>query len=134
MFIRSSPFKKEAHFYQNIMTIPFADPTSDTDLVLKESLKGLNMIYRHNILYVKCGIILSDLIDKKSSQRKLCFVNEKKDDDLTFIIAKINNRFDSNTLRLATQPLSPSWGMKQLRKSRSYTTSWKELLVVNLIS
>ena len=134
VFIRSSPFKKEVYFYQNIITIPFADPTSDTELILKAGLKGLNVIYRRDILYVKCGIILSDLIDKESSQRKLCFVNEKKDNNLTFIIDKINNRFDSNTLRLATQPLSPSWGMKQLKKSRSYTTSWKELLVANLIS
>jgi DNA polymerase V len=134
VFIRSSPFEKEAHFYQNIVTVSFADPISNTYLILKAALKGLKSIYRHDILYVKCGIILSDLIDEKSSQGKLCFVNVRKDNNLTFIIDKINNRFDRNTLRLATQPLSPSWGMRQLKKSPSYTTSWKELLVVNLIS
>ncbi|MDG2252098.1 MAG: Y-family DNA polymerase [Methylophilaceae bacterium] len=131
VFIRSSPFKKEVHFYQNIITIPFSDPTNNTKWILKEGLKGLSVIYRRDILYVKCGIILSDLIDEKSSQRKFYFVNTKKDNNLTFIIDKINKRFDSNTLRLATQPLSPLWSMKQLKKSRSYTTSWKELLVAN---
>ena len=134
VFIGSSPFKKETHFYQNIITIPFADPTSNTKLILKKGLEGLNVIYRRNILYVKCGVILSDLIDGESSQRKFCFVDTKKDDNLIFVIDKINNRFDSKTLRLATQPLTPSWGMRQLKKSPSYTTSWKELLVVNLIS
>ena len=94
-------------------------------------MKGLNIIYRNNILYVKCGIILSDLIDEKNSQRNLIFEDIKKDNNLIFIIDKINNRFNSDTLRLATQPLSPTWGMRQLKKSPSYTTSWKELLVVN---
>jgi DNA polymerase V len=131
VFIRSSPFRKETHFYQNIITIPFTSPTSNTELILKESLKGLNIIYRNNILYVKCGIILSDLIDEKNSQRNLIFEDIKKDNNLIFIIDKINNRFNSDTLRLATQPLSPTWGMRQLKKSPSYTTSWKELLVVN---
>ena len=131
IFIRSSPFRKETHFYQNIITIPFTGPTSNTELILKESLKGLNIIYKHNILYVKCGIILSDLIDEKNSQRNLFFEDTKKDNNLIFIIDKINNRFNSDTLRLATQPLSPKWGMRQMKKSPSYTTSWKELLVVN---
>ena len=131
VFIRSSPFRKETHFYQNIITIPFTGPTSNTELILKESLKGLNIIYKHNILYVKCGIILSDLIDEKNSQINLFFEDTKKDNNLIFIIDKINNRFNSDTLRLATQPLSPTWGMRQLKKSPSYTTSWKELLVVN---
>jgi len=131
IFIRSSPFRKETHFYQNIITIPFTGPTSNTELILKESLKGLNIIYKHNILYVKCGIILSDLIDEKNSQRNLFFEDTKKDNNLIFIIDKINNRFNSDTLRLATQPLSPKWGMRQMKKSPSYTTSWNELLVVN---
>jgi len=131
IFIRSSPFRKETHFYQNIITIPFTGPTSNTELILKESLKGLNIIYKHNILYVKCGIILSDLIDEKNSQRNLFLGDTKKDNNLIFIIDKINNRFNSDTLRLATQPLSPKWGMRQMKKSPSYTTSWNELLVVN---
>ena len=46
---------------------------------------------KHNILYVKCGIILSDLIDEKNSQRNLFSEDTKKDNNLIFIIDKINN-------------------------------------------
>ena len=131
MFIRSSPFKKEIFFYQNIIAIPLPDPTSNTGLILKEALKGLSVIYKRDILYIKCGIILSDLIDSKSIQSKFFVVDEKRDNNLTFVIDKINNKFNKDTLRLATQPLSPSWRMRQMKKSPSYTTSWKELLVAN---
>ena len=131
VFVGSSPFRKETYFYQNIITIPFADPTSNTKLILKKGLEALSVIYKRDISYIKCGVILSDLMDGESSQRIFSFVDVKKDANLIFVIDKINNRFDSNTLRLATQPLSPSWGMRQMRKSYSYTTSWKELLVVN---
>ena len=131
VFVGSSPFRKETCFYQNIITIPFVDPTSNTKLILKKALEALSVIYKRDISYIKCGVILSDLMDEESSQRIFPFVGVKKDANLIFVIDKINNRFDSNTLRLGTQPLSPSWGMRQMRKSYSYTTSWKELLVVN---
>ena len=131
VFIRSSPFKKENFFYQNIITIPLPDPTSNTELILKEALKGLNVIYKRNILYIKCGIVLSDLTDKKSSQKNFVVVDAKRNSNLILVIDKINNKFNSNTLRLATQPLSPSWRTRQMKKSPSYTTSWKELLVAN---
>ena len=68
---------------------------------------------------------------RKIAKEIFFFEDTKKDNNLIFIIDKINNRFNSDTLRLATQPLSPKWGMRQMKKSPSYTTSWNELLVVN---
>jgi hypothetical protein len=43
----------------------------------------------------------------------------------------INNKFDKHSLRLGTQPLKPTWGMRQSNKSQSYTTSWDDLLHVD---
>jgi hypothetical protein len=45
------------------------------------------------------------------------------------IVDKINNKFNKKSIRLGTEPLNPEWQMRQLNKSRSFTTSWDELLV-----
>jgi len=111
--------------------VGLANPTSNTGLILKGSLEGLRSIYKNNIAYVKCGVILSGLINSENSQDNLWPVDDKRKGDLVFVMDKINNRFNGSTLRLGTQPLYPTWGARQLKKSPSYTTSWKELLVVS---
>jgi DNA polymerase V len=131
VFISSSPFIRDSNYYHNLTTVGLANPTSNTGLILKGSLEGLRSIYKNNIAYVKCGVILSGLINSENSQDNLWPVDDKRKGDLVFVMDKINNRFNGSTLRLGTQPLYPTWGARQLKKSPSYTTSWKELLVVS---
>ena len=47
------------------------------------------------------------------------------------MVDQINDRFNKNSLRIATQPIHPIWGMKQSLKSRSFTTAWDQLLVAD---
>ena len=131
VFISSSPFIRDSNYYHNLTTVGLANPTSNTGLILKGSLEGLRSIYKNNIAYVKCGVILSGLINSENSQDNLWPVDDKRKGDLVFVMDKINNRFNGSTLRLGTQPLYPTWGAKKKKKSPSYTTSWKELLVVS---
>ena len=131
VFISSSPFQKKPYFYQNIITLKLPYPTSDTNLILSIALEGAQSIYKSNIKYVKCGIILSGLVDKHSRQDYLWPVETLQRSRLTQVIDTINFKFDKQSIRIATQPINPIWKMKQSRKSQSFTTSWNELLVVN---
>jgi DNA polymerase V len=131
VFISSSPFQKKPYFYQNIITLKLPYPMSDTNLILSIALEGAQSIYKSNIKYVKCGIILSGLSDKHRSQDYLWPIEAIERSRLTQVIDTINSKFDKQSIRLATQPINPIWKMKQSRKSQSFTTSWKELLVVN---
>jgi len=130
VFISSSPFQKK-YYYQNNITLKLPYPTNDTNLILSIALEGAQSIYKANIKYVKCGIILSGLADKYSSQDYLWPIENVERSRLTQVIDAINFKFDKQSIRLATQPINPIWKMKQSRKSQSFTTSWKELLVVN---
>ena len=130
VFISSSPFQKK-YCYQNNITLKLPYPTNDTNLILSIALEGAQSIYKANIKYVKCGIILSGLVDKHSSQDYLWPIENVERSRLTQVIDAINFKFDKQSIRLATQPINPIWKMKQSRKSQSFTTSWKELLVVN---
>ena len=131
VFIGSSPFQNKSNYYRNNITLKLSYPTNDTNLILSIALKALKLIYKPNINYMKCGIILSGLIDKSRTQDYLWPIKIIEQSRLTQTIDNINIKFEKNSLRFATQPIDPMWRMKQSRKSQSFTTSWEELLIVN---
>ena len=131
VFISSSPFKEKSHFYQNNVRLKLPYPTSDLKLILSMALQGIKIIYKADIEYAKCGVMLSGLIDSSQVQEHLWPTKNIKQSQLTQVIDDINFKFDKHSLRVATQPINPLWGMRQSKKSQSFTTSWDELLLVN---
>ena len=130
VFISSSPFQKE-YYYQNNITLKLPYPTNDTNLILSIALEGTKSIYKNNIKYVKCGVTLSGLMDENRTQDYLWPIKTVESSRLTQVIDAINVKFDKQSIRLATEPTNPIWKMNQSRKSKSFTTSWKELVVAN---
>jgi DNA polymerase V len=43
----------------------------------------------------------------------------------------LNKKMGDNTVRFGAQGLQQEWRMRRERKSPAYTTSWKEIPVVN---
>lgn len=124
LFIRSSPHKD--NYYANAIRIPLAFPTNHHNLILPLALEGLRAIFKPNIRYIKCGVLLSGLISESIQQKNLWL---NFDNSSMEVVDKINSKFNKKSVRLGTEPLNPEWQMRQLNKSRSFTTSWDELLV-----
>jgi len=124
LFIRSSPHKD--NYYANAIRIPLAFPTNHHNLILPLALEGLRAIFKPNIQYIKCGVLLSGLISESIQQKNLWL---NFDNSSMEVVDKINSKFNKKSVRLGTEPLNPEWQMKQSNKSRSFTTSWDELLV-----
>ena len=124
LFIRSSPHKD--NYYTNAIRIPLAFPTNHHNLILPLALEGLRAIFKPNIQYIKCGVLLSGLISESIQQKNLWL---NFDNSSMEVVDKINNKFNKKSVRLGTEPLNPEWQMKQSNKSRSFTTSWDELLI-----
>lgn len=131
VFIKSSPFNSDEIFYSNSKTITLKPFTNNSALILKSALIILPSIYKPGIKYSKCGVILSDLVPLNIVQGELLTQFSDKNDSLIHMMDIINDRFDKNSLRIATHPTRPRWGMKQSLKSRSFTTAWDQLLIVN---
>ena len=124
LFIRSSPHKD--NYYANAIRIPLAFPTNHHNLILPLALEGLRAIFKPNIQYIKCGVLLSGLISESIQQKNLWL---NFDNSSMEVVDKINSKFNKKSVRLGTEPLNPEWQMKQSNKSRSFTTSWNELLI-----
>ena len=86
--------------------------------------------------YKKAGIVFYDLGPDDSVQLNLFDNNavlDPKKQKIMEISDKINQRYGQNTLKIASQGLQQNsiWTPKTSMKSRSFTTSWSELLEVN---
>ena len=130
IFVTTNPFNKKDTNYSASISLAIEPPTRQTMLIIKVALRGLSKIYKENITYSKCGVILSNLMDVEKSQNILSFLNKRQNNVLTFVMDEINSKFEKDSIRIGTQPRNPSWKMKQLHKSQSYTTSWDDLLCV----
>lgn len=70
VFIHTSPFCPPLHYCSGIL-VPLRRPTSDSPLLIKAALMGLQRIYRSGYDYIKVGVMLMDLQDGDVEPRQL---------------------------------------------------------------
>jgi len=131
VYIRTSPFKQDMPQYSNGMTIPLAQPSDDTRILVQTALWGLRQIYRPNYAYAKAGVMLSELVDTHRIQHDLFSASTKsKSDALMMMLDRINQKLGRESIKLASEGFLRPWKMKQANKSKGYTTDWDGTLCV----
>ncbi|MES2206748.1 MAG: Y-family DNA polymerase [Pseudomonadota bacterium] len=130
VFIQSSPHKP--NYYSKGMTIPLCNASDDTIKLIHTVLMGLNIIYKPGVAYIKAGVMLMGISQKKNSQYGLFEEDTSRRDAVMNVIDQINQQYGKNTIGVGTVGLlnGRSWSMKRGSKSPSYTTSWDALPLV----
>lgn len=128
VFVTTSRFIENSYF--NSCTAEFPVATNDTVELIRCDCRCIERLYRRNYAFKKCGIILNGLISEKQVQTNLFDkVDRAKSRRLMQAVDTINARLKSQ-LRWAAEGLIQPWLVKFNRRSKSYTTSWAELLEV----
>jgi DNA polymerase V len=130
-FFHSNPFSKSFPFFQVYHSIKLPIATSDTRKFNEPVQKMLAKLFRPNIRYHKCGIMLqgiteasrlqSDLFNKPDSEKAITLMNT---------LDGINHRFGRETLKLGSSGINPEWKAQAKMKSAHFTTDWGDLLKV----
>ena len=132
VFIHTSPFRPEPQ-YSRSATVPLRRPTSDTPLLVKAALAGLQAIYKPGFNYAKAGVMLLDLQDGSVEQHELDLeADPEQSSALMGTLDKLNDRFGRNTVLLASAGLegnSRTWSMRRNLLTPQYTTRWDDLPV-----
>ena len=133
VFITTSPFKPDAPFYSNAMTLALPSPTQDTRVLVNAALWGLKQIYRPNYQYVKAGVMLSELVPMEGVQTDLFsqVAASPKSNALMTAMDSINKKMGKEAIKLASEGFARPWKMKQGNKSPSYTSNWDEIVEVS---
>ena len=92
----------------------------------------MEQIYRTGCTYGRAGVVLYGLCSEESIQKNLFYpeVPEGNERKIMETMDKINRRWGSGSLRVASAGTDGGWYTKQERLSPRYTTRWEELGVV----
>lgn len=93
--------------------------------------KALRAIFRKGEAYRKAGVILGHIIPRCHIQTGLFDkVDREKHRRLMQVVDTVNRQFGDNTLHLGVERNIPVWQARQDFLSPCYTTSFKDLLIV----
>ena len=129
VFVLTNYFNRKEKQYSNSIKLQLPYPTNDSVKIVKRSLEGIRKIYRKGYRYKKAGIILYGLT-KANKTRGLLDNDRKNSDAIMSTLDRINHRYGSSTIRLASEGITKSWRMKREKVSPCYTTRFDELVKV----
>nr|WP_246404032.1 Y-family DNA polymerase [Halomonas stenophila] len=129
VFMHTSPFEPNFHSSSTMAQLPY--PTDDTREIVCLARAAATNLYRTGHAYIKAGVGLIELFDKKYHQYDLLQPGQsEKADKLMVMVDEINKKQGKGTIFLAAQGISKPWYMRQNFKSPEYTTRWSDFPVV----
>lgn len=129
--IRTGMFNpQEAHHAQGaLVELPY--PTCDTLLMTRLATDAVSRIFRPGFRYSKAELLLMDLRQPGEFSEDLFALKQPAAcDRLMQVMDDINHRWGRETMRTASVPFAPDWGMKREMMSQSYTTRLDQLWTV----
>lgn len=130
VFIKTNKYNVYSPQYFNSISIAI-EPSFYTPDIVKAALKGLHRVYKPGIAYKKAGVILLGIQKNESIYQDIFDIYKsdilRKKDKIMEAFDKINSKWGSNTIFLASRGIKQSWRMKSFNKSPRYNTNWLEL-------
>ena len=127
VFLETNRFREDLPQYRNHILINMPVATNSSIEIVNYMSEGLEKIFRKGFHYKKVGIMLMDIVSEDAVQGYLWDkVDRVKHKRLMEIIDTTNNRYGSNSLKLAVLGDSEQWKIKQKRLSPCYTTRMKD--------
>ena len=131
-FIHTNPFKEGSPQYYGVGSENFISGTSDTFRLIKGSHQILDKIYKPGHEYKKAGVLLNHLVPRHENQMDLFTEHGEDNEKLTQVVDLINKKYGSLTIKSAACGLNQNWRTIANYRSQKYTTSWQDLLRINL--
>jgi DNA polymerase V len=132
VFIKTNRYAEADQLYSQTATVTLKVPTDDSMALARAAIEALRQIYKPGYAYQKAGVCLMDLSSVNERQLSLFQspTASAKSEKLMKLMDATNSSMGRGTLYLAAEGQNHSWQIKCNYKSPEYTTSWKELAVV----
>jgi DNA polymerase V len=132
VFIHTNFHRIDQAQYSNSAATMFPQPTDHTPTMIKSAHQLLTQLYKPGYKYKKAGIILAKLMPKHQIQLDLFkeYTVNPRNDRIMQTLDKVNAKHGRNTLSLAALGITKPWKMRQLKKSKRFTTNWNEVITI----
>ncbi|QVN05635.1 translesion error-prone DNA polymerase V subunit UmuC [Pseudomonas rhodesiae] len=130
--IRTGMFNPEEAKYANGVVVDMPYPTDDVRLLTQAAVSALERIFRPGFKYSKAEVMLLNLCQPGEYTDDLFATSQPAEATRVMrVLDQINGRWGRGTLRSASVPVDPDWGMRREMMSRSYTTRLDQLWSVD---
>lgn len=133
VFVQSNPFDQHVPYYGKSMSIDLDEPTDSVTMLVRTALQLLESVYKQEVIYKKCGVILTDMLDKQNYIPALFADHERiqNNENLMQAYEQIQKRFGKTKLAVGSCYLPErKWSGKQESLSRNYF-SWDGMLKID---
>jgi DNA polymerase V len=128
VFIRTGMFNPEEAKYANGVVVDMPYPTDDVRLLTMAAVDALDRIFRPGFKYSKAEVMLLNLCQPGEYTDDLFAVSQPAEATRVMtVLDQINDMWGRGTLRSASVPTNPDWGMRREMMSQSYTTKLDQL-------
>lgn len=129
--IRTGMFNPDEAKYAKGVLVELPYPTNDTLLLTRAATEAVEQVYRPGYRYSKAEVLLMDLRQPGEFTDDLFAVTQPvASDRLMLVLDEINGKYGRGTMRSASVPRTPDWGMRREMMSSSYTTRVDQLWTV----
>ncbi|WLH15678.1 translesion error-prone DNA polymerase V subunit UmuC [Pseudomonas simiae] len=132
--IRTGMFNPDEAKYANGVVIDLPYPTDDVRLLTQAAVGALERVFRPGFKYSKAEVMLLNLRQPGEYTDDLFATSQPAEATRVMtVLDQINERWGRGTLRSASVPANPEWGMRREMMSQSYTTKLDQLWEVACI-
>jgi DNA polymerase V len=126
--IRTGMFNPEEAKYANGVVVDLPYPTDDVRLLIKLAVDALDRLFRPGFNYSKAEVMLLNLCQRGEYTDDLFATSQPAEASRVMaVLDQINGRWGRGTVRAASVPINPDWGMRREMMSQSYTTRLDQL-------
>ncbi len=131
VFIETDVFGDEPQ-YRNFATTGLAVPTAYTPDIIRAAHQALDRIFRLGYAYKKAGVMLSGVVPDSRVQLDAFAYDGgiQIKQSVMRALDSINIRMGRNKVFYAAQGVKRTWGMRQNKLSKRFTTRWDEIPTV----
>ncbi|WP_422419100.1 translesion error-prone DNA polymerase V subunit UmuC [Pseudomonas sp. GZD-222] len=130
--IRTGMFNPDEAKYANGVIVDLPYPTDDVRLLTKAAVDALDRVFRPGFKYSKAEVLLLNLCQRGEYTDDLFAAAQPAEATRVMaVLDQINERWGRGTLRAASVPVNPDWGMRREMMSQSFTTRLDQLWKVS---
>jgi DNA polymerase V len=133
VFIHTNPHKTEEPQYSRSINVELETASNNTAEIIKHASKGFDMIFKEGFRYMKCGVIVNELVPEDQVQHSMYdTANRPRAKTVMTALDRINRSLGKEIVRFAVQGFEKKYRLKAEWVSPRYTTNINEILKVKI--
>lgn len=131
VFLQTNQHRIQDAQYKASINVQLMVATNNTAEIIKQAIKGFNIIFRSGHNYKKCGVIVTDLIPEQQVQDSFFdHADRVRKNKLMHILDRTNKLFGKDIVRMAVQGYARNYKLRADHISKRYTTNLAELPIL----